>query len=60
MDEEQWQYAQDNFSKEEIKEAKGIIEAFKESKGGVTSYNGKMIDAPIVEVMKRKLSLIEE
>jgi (S)-citramalyl-CoA lyase len=47
-------------TKEEIKEAKGIIEAFKESKGGVTSYNGKMIDAPIVEVMKRKLSLIEE
>jgi len=47
-------------NKEEIEEAKVIIEAYEKSSGGVISVNGKMVDAPIVEAMKKRLSMIQE
>ena len=44
-------------TKEELEEAKEIIEAYSNSKGGAISVNGKMVDEPIVKLMKKRLWL---
>ena len=36
-------------SEEELDRAKKIIKAMKESKGGVASLDGKMLDKPVLE-----------
>ena len=40
----------------EIDLAKSIISAFKENNGGVFSYQGRMIDEPVVLSAKRVLA----
>lgn len=42
-------------AKEEIEEAQKILKAFSASKGGVISVDGKMIDEPIIKLMKKRL-----
>ena len=42
-------------SEDEILEAQLIIKAFKESKEGVISFDGKMIDKPLVEAKEKVL-----
>ena len=44
-------------TKEELEEAKKIIEAYSNSKGGAISVDGKMVDEPIVRLMKKRLRL---
>ena len=41
---------------QELDEAAGIVAAFRQSKGGVVVWNGKLVEEPIV---KRMLRLIE-
>jgi citrate lyase beta subunit len=41
---------------QELEEARGIVAAFRESKGGVAVWNGKLVEEPVV---KRMLRLIE-
>tara|TARA_Y100000590_G_scaffold79789_1_gene88591 strand:- start:12546 stop:13367 length:822 start_codon:yes stop_codon:yes gene_type:complete len=45
-------------TKEEIEEAEKIIEAYSNSKGGAISVDGKMVDEPIVRLMKKRLWLV--
>ena len=47
-------------TKEEIIEAKSILETFKKAQKGVIKKDGKMIDKPIIESMKKKLILAGE
>ena len=42
---------------QEIEEAKEIIKAFANSDGGAIVVNGKMVDEPVVKLMKKKLML---
>ncbi len=42
---------------QEIEEAKEIIKAFANSDGGAIAVNGKMVDEPVVKLMKKKLML---
>ena len=42
---------------QEIEEAKEIIKAFANSDGGAIVVNGKMVDEPVVKLMKKKLIL---
>jgi citrate lyase beta subunit len=44
-------------SEEEIKEAKKTLKAFENSDGGAIALDGKMIDEPVVKLMKKKLIL---
>ena len=44
-------------SEEEIEEAKKILKAFTNSDGGAISVDGKMVDEPVVKLMKKKLIL---
>ena len=44
-------------TEEELEEAKKIIEAYSNSKGGAISVDGKMVDEPIVKLMKKRLWL---
>ena len=44
-------------SKEEIEEAKKTIKAFVKSDGGAIAVDGKMVDEPVVKLMKKKLIL---
>jgi len=44
-------------TEEELEEARKIIEAYSNSKGGVISVDGKMVDEPIVRLMKKRLWL---
>ena len=44
-------------SEEEIKEAMKILKAYADSKGGAIAVDGKMVDEPVVELMKKKLVL---
>ena len=46
-------------SAEAIENAKGLIEAFESSDGGVVTYNGKMVENLHVESAKRTLSIAE-
>ena len=45
-------------SEEEINEAEKILKSYADSKGGAISVDGKMVDGPIVESMKKKLLLV--
>ena len=40
-----------------MSEAKEIIKAFANSDGGAIAVNGKMVDEPVVKLMKKKLML---
>ena len=42
-------------TKDEILEAKEIINLYKKSNNGVFSYKGKVIDKPIIKIMENKL-----
>ena len=42
---------------QETEEAKEIIKAFANSDGGAIVVNGKMVDEPVVKLMKKKLML---
>jgi len=42
---------------QEIEEAKEVIKAFANSDGGAIAVNGKMVDEPVVKLMKKKLIL---
>lgn len=44
-------------SDEEIEEAKKILKAYSNSDGGVIELDGKMVDEPIVKLMRKKLIL---
>jgi citrate lyase beta subunit len=44
-------------SEEEIEEAKKTLKAFANSDGGAIAVDGKMIDEPVVKLMKKKLIL---
>jgi citrate lyase subunit beta/citryl-CoA lyase len=44
-------------SAEAVENAKGLIEAFESSEGGVVTYNGKMVENLHVESAKRTLSI---
>ena len=44
-------------TKEDLEEAQKILKAFSKSKGGAISVDGKMIDAPIIKLMKKRLFL---
>ena len=44
-------------SEEEIEEAKKTIKAFMNSDGGAIAVDGKMVDEPVVKLMKKKLIL---
>jgi citrate lyase subunit beta/citryl-CoA lyase len=44
-------------SEEEVANAKAIVKAIKDSKGGVVSLNGKMIDKPVAERARKLLAL---
>ncbi len=44
-------------TEEELKEAKKIIEAYSNTRGGAISVDGKMVDEPIVRLMKKRLWL---
>ena len=44
-------------SEAEIEEAKNIVKAFMNSDGGAIAVDGKMVDEPIVKLMKKKLIL---
>ena len=44
-------------SEEEIKEAKKTLKAFANSDGGAIALDGKMVDEPVVKLMKKKLIL---
>ena len=46
-------------TEEEILEAKEIINLYKKSNNGVFSYKGKVVDKPIVKIMKNKLIISE-
>ncbi|HSX68546.1 CoA ester lyase [Nocardioides sp.] len=46
-------------SAEAVENAKGLIEAFESSDGGVVTYNGKMVENLHVESAKRTLSIAE-
>lgn len=46
-------------SAEAVDNAKGLIEAFESSDGGVVTYNGKMVENLHVESAKRTLSIAE-
>ena len=41
----------------EVEEAKSIVEAYNNSKGGVISVDGKMVDEPVIRLMKKRLFL---
>ena len=45
-------------SEEEINEAKKILKSYSDSKGGAIAVDGKMVDGPIVQSMKKKLLLV--
>ena len=42
-------------TKEDLEVAQKILKAFSKSKGGAISVDGKMIDEPIIKVMKKRL-----
>ena len=44
-------------TKEDLEEAQKILKAFSKSKGGAISVDGKMIDEPIIKLMKKRLFL---
>jgi citrate lyase beta subunit len=44
---------------DEILEAKNIIQEFNISKKAVFSYKGKMIDKPIIRIMKNRLKVFD-
>ena len=44
-------------TKEDLEEAQKILKAFSKSKGGAISVDGKMIDKPIIKLMKKRLFL---
>jgi citrate lyase beta subunit len=44
-------------SEEEIEEAKKTLKAFANSDGGAIAVDGKMVDEPVVKLMKKKLIL---
>jgi citrate lyase subunit beta/citryl-CoA lyase/(S)-citramalyl-CoA lyase len=44
-------------SAEEVEEARGIVAAFRQSKGGVAVWNGKLVEEPVVKRMLRLLEL---
>jgi len=44
-------------TQQEVEEAKNIVEAYNSSKGGVISVDGKMIDEPVIRLMKKRLFL---
>ena len=44
-------------TKREVEEAKSIVEAYNNSKGGVISVDGKMVDEPVIRLMKKRLFL---
>jgi citrate lyase subunit beta/citryl-CoA lyase/(S)-citramalyl-CoA lyase len=46
-------------SKEKISWARGVIEAFEKAGGGVVSFDGMMIDQPVVDQAKRLLASAE-
>ena len=45
-------------SEAEIEEAKNIVKAFMNTDGGAIAVDGKMVDEPVVKLMKKKLILV--
>ncbi|RYE74243.1 MAG: CoA ester lyase, partial [Myxococcales bacterium] len=46
-------------SEQAIEDARGLIEAFENSTGGVVTYNGRMVENLHVESARRTLSIAE-
>ena len=43
-----------------LKEAKEIIKAFANSDGGAIAVNGKMVDEPVVKLMKKHTEILKK